>query len=191
MPNWCNNTLELQHDDPVMIERAARAIKADKFFSEFCPCPQELTRTTSGFFRNGTPEQEELERTQKANIEKYGYADWYDWNCANWGTKWEVCEAYCDLREENLLTASYDTAWSPPIAFYNTLKELGFIVRAFYYEPGMAFCGSWDDGDDAFYNIEGNSEWVMNNIPNEIDMEFCISEGMAIWEDSERDEVEE
>ena len=183
MPNWCNNTLELHHDDPKMIVRAFNAIQDDRFFSEFVPCPQELSETVSGFHGKGTPEQADLERKQKENIEKYGYADWYSWSCANWGTKWEICEPFCNGHDENYLTMSFDTAWSPPIAFYEKMKDLGFVVRAFYYEPGMAFCGNWDDGDDNYYEITGNSEWVEQNIPTDIDCEFGISEGMAMFEE--------
>ena len=186
MPNWCNNTLELQHDNPEMIERAFKSLKDDRFFKEFFPCPKELTETVSG--SSGEGYAKELHEFQMQLNKKYfGFVDWYDWTVANWGTKWDVCEAYCDQHEPNLLVASYDTAWSPPIAFYEKMKELGFTVRAFYYEPGMAFCGNWDDGDDNYYSIEGNSKWVSENIPDEIDSEFGISEGMAIWEDEEEE----
>lgn len=190
MPNWCNNTLDLQHDNPEMIVRAFNALKDDRLFSEFVPCPQELKDTMSGFHQKGSPEQAELEKKQKENIEKYGYADWYDWSFGNWGTKWDVCEAYCNDHDVNFLTACFDTAWSPPIRFYEKMKELGFVVHAFYYEPGMAFCGTWQDGDDQFYEIKGNSEWVDENIPSEINHEFGISEGMAIWEEDEEEQSE-
>lgn len=41
------------------------------------------------------------------NIEKYGYPDWYEWRCANWGTKWN---AYCQSSPaENIIT--FSTAW--------------------------------------------------------------------------------
>jgi hypothetical protein len=42
---------------------------------------------------------------------------------------------------------------------------------------------------DDYYSIEGNSDWVKENIPQEIDQEFCISESMAEWE-SENEGIE-
>lgn len=189
MPNWTENSLRLHHDNPEMITRAMTAMKEDRFFSEFAPCPKDLSETTSGFYGKDTREQKELELKQKANIDKHGFSDWYSWCNANWGTKWDACEVDATQLNPNTLTARFDTAWSPPVAFYETLKDMGFVVIAYYYEPGMAFCGSWDDGDDDYYKIDGNSEWVMDNIPSEIDFEFCISENMAEWEEQEREEA--
>ena len=42
MPNWCNNTLELTHKDPMMILRAKNAYEADGLLDEFIPIPYEL-----------------------------------------------------------------------------------------------------------------------------------------------------
>ena len=50
--------------------------------------PEELN-ITSGFLGNGA-EQAELEAKSKANKEKYGYANWYDWCVSNWSTKWNA-----------------------------------------------------------------------------------------------------
>ena len=42
---------------------------------------------------------------------KYGYDNWYDWSCANWGTKWNACDTNYDEEKEQLC---FDTAWSIP-----------------------------------------------------------------------------
>ena len=183
MPNWCSNTLSLSHPDSTMIDRVEKAVKEDKLFSEFYPCPKELTETKSGFFGNDGYQAELQKFTEELNIKHFGYRDWYDWNCANWGTKWEAAECIANRDDENLIFMSFDTAWSPPIAFYEKLCELGFSVEAMYYESGCAYCGTWEDGIDDCYTIEGNSKWVEKHIPRGLDDEFCISMGMAEWED--------
>ena len=38
------------------------------------------------------------------------------------------------------------------------------------------------------YNIEGDSDWVDENIPDSINTHFAISENMAMWEDEEQAE---
>lgn len=182
MPNWCNNTLELYHDKPEMIDRVDLAAQQNKLFSEFFPCPKELHDTVAGNVEEGYAT--ELHDFQKAlNIKYFGHTDWYSWNNANWGTKWEVCEINGGKGSDNSINLAFDTAWSPPIEFYEKMKEIGFVVRAYYYEPGMAFCGFFDDGEEDYYEIKGNSDWVTENIPSDIDEMFCISEGMAEFEE--------
>ena len=59
MPNWCSNTVVLQHSDPAMITRAAEALRGDTLFAEFVPLGGD------------------------------GLHGWnYDLAVENWGTKW-------------------------------------------------------------------------------------------------------
>ena len=48
MPNWCNNTMTLEHDDPAMIERARTAFNGEGLLQEFIPVPEDLRNTVSG-----------------------------------------------------------------------------------------------------------------------------------------------
>jgi HSP90 family molecular chaperone len=131
-----------------MIERAAKAFQEGRFLQEFIPCPQDLIDTVSGFVGE---EQAALEAKQATNREKYGYATWYEHNINEWGTKWDVNSDNVEIEDANTVTAGFDSAWSPPITAYEQLIEQGFDVVAFYYEPGMAFVGKWDNGNDDCY----------------------------------------
>ena len=114
---------------------------------------------------------------------------WYEWNINNWGTKWDVDGIDCVI-EDNTTKVAFDTAWSPPIAFYEHLVELGFTVKAYYYEPGMGFCGIYDELGDAYYEIGNlNSDEVEETIPKELDEMFGISEEKSAYED-ENQEIE-
>jgi hypothetical protein len=67
--------------------------------------------------------------------------------------------------------------------------EQGFRIRAMYYEPGMAFAGVWDNGDDDFYEYGGmNSEEIAAELPVELDEAFGISESVAEWEADQEEE---
>ena len=37
------------------------------------------------------------------------------------------------------------------------------------------------------FEIEGNSDWVINNIPEHLDEAFAISENMAQWEEEDEE----
>ena len=177
MPNWCNNGVTLRHADPAMIERAAKALQEGTFLQEFIPCPQELTEAVANF------------ETNEAMVAKHGYSSWYDFNIANWGTKWDVSSDNVEIADTNTVTAGFDSAWSPPVTAYERLMELGFEVEAFYYEPGMQYVGRWVDGDDHCYEYGGyDSTTVRDYIGEELDDYFAISESMADWEEENQED---
>jgi hypothetical protein len=175
-----------------MIERAAKALQEGKFLQEFIPCPQDLIDTVSGSM--GEDRRAAHEAQQAANVEKYGYTTWYEHNINEWGTKWDVSSDNVAIEDANTVTASFDSAWSPPTRAYEQLMEQGFEVEAFYYEPGMAFVGKWADGIDEYYELGGeDSTTVRESIGEELDDYFCISEQMADqeaenWEEENREE---
>ena len=190
MPNWCNNTLELAHKDPAMIVRARDAFNRQELLSEFIPVPEPL-HIVAGCVSDET-EQAKLEADTARNTEEYGYGNWYDYCVNEWGTKWDVgAEGYEVEIENDRLTLSFDSAWSPPIAAYEKLVELGFEVRAYYYESGMCFAGMWEDGCDDFYDLSQcrNADEMEDLLPTVLDEMFCISEGVREFqEENEEDE---
>ena len=186
MPNWCNNGINLSHEDPKMIERAAKALQEGTFLNEFIPVPESLHIVAGRVGDDTDPKQIALEAAEKSNLEKYGYKTWYDYCVNEWGTKWDVQSDTVEVRNPNCLEASFDSAWAPPIAAYEKLMDLGFEVTAWYYEPGMAFVGKWDNGCDECYEYGGEtSRTVRDAIGEELDDYFGISESMAEFEDED------
>jgi hypothetical protein len=131
MPNWCMNKLTVEHTDVSMVDRFEKAYNLGKACEEFLPLPEG--------------------------------EDWYGWQINNWGTKWDIGADVGTDREEyhglkatrvgrvgNQVNCSFDSAWSPPVGLYDKLVELGYDVKASYWEPGMAFCGIWDNGADNY-----------------------------------------
>ena len=159
MPNWCGNTLTITHEDPEMIERAKAAFANGNFLQEFIPNPK---------------------------------GEWdYDWSVANWGTKWDVGDGQgIQTWSDHELVVYFDSAWSPPVTAYEKLTDLGFTVYATYYEPGCAFAGIWENGYDDHYDLSGlDSGDVQQQLPQELDDAFGISESMAEYETEQEDEV--
>ena len=193
MPNWCNNTVELYHDDPVMIERARKAFNDGALLNEFIPVPADLQIVAGCVGAKDDPKQIALEEAEQRNIAKYGYKTWYDFCVAEWGTKWDVgADGYNADDIPGGLMLTFDSAWSPPVNAYEKLVDMGFSIRAMYYEPGMAFAGIWNDGDDDFYEYGGmTSEQIQEELPVELDEAFCISESVAEWEAENEQQEEE
>lgn len=107
----------------------------------------------------------------------------YDWSVSNWGTKWDA-SVYSFSFEDGLLIINFDTAWAPPIAFYEKLEAKGFNVNAYYREEGMAFCGQYYDGSDDYYDYGGMSaDEIEAQIPSDIDEMFGISQYQREYEE--------
>jgi hypothetical protein len=66
--------------------------------------------------------------------------NWYNWNIANWGTKWDAYETILPDGQEpiDIALVSFNTAWGPPIDF--------FLAWSIKY-PDFEF--------DVVYEIEG------------------------------------
>ena len=184
MPNWCSNHITVRGTNSAEIKRLADAFDNGEFCGTVVPMPEELN-ITSGRLGDGE-EQRELERKTAENLEKHGFANWYDFNVAKWGTKWEIGgngdEAERD--EDGLgFSAPFESAWSPPIAVCEALVEQGFEVTLYYYEPGMGYCGKFEDGYDEYYEYsDENSKTVRAAIGSDLDDMFGISESMAEYE---------
>jgi hypothetical protein len=189
MPNWCNNTLNIRHEDPAMIERAKKAFNEGRFLNEFIPIPESL-HIVAG---NVPVAEEEAHETQKsANIAAHGHKDWYDFCVAEWGTKWDIGSGDASVDDiEGGLMLGFDSAWAPPIAAYEKLMEQGFEILAYYYEPGMAFAGRWEDGCDDYYNYNSmTSEQIADELPDDLDETFDISGQVAEWEAEDEENIE-
>jgi len=189
MPNWNQNGVIFKHEDPEQIIRIANAYKEDKLFSEFFPCPPELLVTEE----IGENFNERVAAREEANREKFGFSDWYEWSVNNWGTKWDISsdDSEPTKQDDNSIMLSFNTAWSPPVGFYEKMTDLGFDVIAYYLEEGMGFVGKYtrEDGDEE-YNFDGSED--LEDIPDDI-RTFWDLDTICDWRDQEdeQDEVEE
>ena len=180
MPNWCDNSLHISHEDPEMMKKAAKAWNDGHFLATLVPEPDyktvEVKPTFPHIRGNNDPVDPETA--------------WWDWRVQNWGTKWDI--GYDSARDNyaqvdgNEMFVYFDSAWSPPIDAYQKLQEMGFKIRAYYFESGCGFCGQWIDGWDDYHDIEEfTSKWVEENIPKDINDQMDISVQMSMDEEDQ------
>lgn len=186
MPNWCQNSVDIYCKDSTIIDRIEQSA-ATGVLNELLPIPQDLKDTPEVWFADEAKQQETNQR-RAANAEKYGYYTWYDWCIGNWGTKWDLCDCTATRNNSNNITLSFDTAWSPPVEAYQTLWEMGIEVDAYFYEPGMAFAGTWFNGQETYYQDLSNSDAAQAQLPQDLIDRFNIVESMREWEEQEEEE---
>jgi len=193
MPNWCNNYLVLEHEDPEMINRAKRAYTEGKLLAEFVPVPDDLHIVAGRVGDDEDQKQKDLVAQEEVNVAKHGYANWYDYCVNEWGTKWDVGGE--DMLTEdgpNALRMNFDSAWAPPIAAMEKFQDLGFKVKLIYWESGMCFCGIYDEnGDDYMDYTDMTADEVDKAINDEVDECMCIVENLREWEEENAEQEEE
>ena len=193
MPNWCNNYLELTHDDPEMINRAKKAYADGRLLDEFCPVPKDLHVVAGRVGDDDNAEQIKLEEDTKRNLEVHGYANWYDYCVNEWGTKWDV--GGDDMLTEdgpNALRMSFDSAWAPPVPAMEKFQDLGFKVKLIYWESGMCFCGIFDENGDDYYDYtDMSADEIAETINSEIDECMNITESIREWEEDNAEDLDE
>jgi len=190
MPNWCNNYLELEHEDPAMIERAKTAFADARLLNEFCPVPESLHIVAGRVGSDEEPDQKALEEATARNIATHGYGNWYDYCVNEWGTKWDIGGEgdQATVTSPNSISMNFDSAWAPPIAAMEKFMDLGFKVKLIYWESGMCYCGLFDEnGDDYLDYTDMSAAEVAESINPEIDECMCIVENLEEWEEDNID----
>ena len=131
MPNWCSNNAEFNNEDVAEVAKLEAHLKMLDENKE--------ARDENGLLAFFVPRP--VEESE----------NWYNWNVANWGTKWESEDAYLlferDIEgKEELKEIAYrfDTAWGPAIDWQKKVTKdyPGIIFHLWYEETGMGFCGT-------------------------------------------------
>jgi hypothetical protein len=129
MPNWCQNILEISvfgnnNLDSFLHDNNPSTCKD---YELSCPRKNEDILT----FWGTCP--------RPANQDQ----NWYDWNCSNWGTKWDVCDCEILDNSDTYVKLQFCTAWSPPLEWLSVTASkyphLKFILV--YEESGCDFYG--------------------------------------------------
>lgn len=114
---------------------------------------------------------EDLGKAYIDNIENYNYPQWYDWRCANWGTKWNVEDEVNVIQTDDDCEISFYTAWSAP---YGIIKEYSKLCTDEEF--------SWDfenEDFDGHHHLTKNGNIISDYITEESDVsddmeEVCI-----------------
>jgi len=139
MPNWTANTLQIT-------DRTEAIASFKKFMGEDNDgfCFKKLVPPPDDMFEGNLGDKE------RAECEKKGIANWYDWQIENWDTKWNACDVTSE--EETFsdgkwttLTYQFNTAWSPPLKVIDALKEKfpDLEISGGYVHEGYEGCGSF------------------------------------------------
>jgi hypothetical protein len=163
MPNWCHNRAKIIFPNQDLYQKFDTAIKDECLFSAFV--------------------QLDL-GDDKWDVEKA---------IELWGTKWEPS----DIRIEEVpltmdnsdieMNISFETAWAPPIGFYERLnKNYGIFVFAMFHEAGehvFGKCTYKEDIEKINYHNYPNTHLQLDRLREFIGINGDLDEYMSCeWE---------
>ena len=150
MPNWCRNRVTVYGNEEEISKVTDIFESKDTVFGKIIPSPDwDNTPNEDGEL----PVRKEHKNPQTGEVSfvtmefpKSGKNDsrWYDWNVANWDTKWDIAGSVeIDEQDSEIIEINFNTAWSPPEAICSKLREMfpDLSFSWFYDEPGMEFAG--------------------------------------------------
>ena len=184
MPNWCENSITIKGPTEKVNDIYTRLMEPDTN-DGLCQILHPMPKNT---FTGNLGEKE------REACAKDGVPNWYDWCISNWGTKWDTTDAdwtYEDAGDgEAVLSGSFNTAWGPPVGVYEHAEQAhkDLYIFGMYYEPGCAFAGCWESGvGEDHYSLEGNKQKLEQELPEELNECFGITDSM---EDEEEELTE-
>lgn len=135
MPNWCSNTLDINHDNKAkidLLESFLEERKGKDFFDFF--------------------------------VDPATGDDWYTYNLDMYGCKWNCTASHYERTSDNSMYIIFDSPWGPPIHLYENMETNDFGVYAEYHESGMGFVGKFEYGEDECWEYFENIEAVPEDL---------------------------
>jgi hypothetical protein len=177
MPNWCENHLHLESNNLDKVTQIYDyVIEHKKLFSLVDPLPEDYDNKNL---------------TEQQLIEMHGHKDWYDWQIAHWGTKWDIDFYNIDIDKTPdyiSLNISFGTAWSPAgesvlIKLLEFLEDDSATMDNLFYEPGMNFIGEsrlyYTDTKEVFSFTSDYTIPSYDCFSNKSFLQLCLDEGIT------------
>ena len=172
MPNWVKNKVRaVRPEDTEALIKMFLKTDGDSYrtnFNGIIPMPEELAKTDYRY-----PPSPEMTENRK----KYGYSSWYDFACANWGTKWDGLSV--DIYDGVI---EFESAWSIPSEVYKKIGKTIPIIVAYAdedsYTNNFGIVKFDADGgfDDISLTIDGNRQQISHAIWGLSALDECSDE---------------
>ena len=218
MPNYCYNILTIRAKGETL-EKAKRLTFGGSgtfSFNNCKPMPEPIRNTNSPnqiiseseyearllvdqtvergtFFTRYLQTQAQVDELEKM----YGAKDWYDWARINWGTKWDAGNVDNES-EGDKIQVRFDTAWSPPEAWFVTLCEQfhndPVTIVLEYIEEQQQFVGKFEFTFGELCHSEGTVCSVIKGSDTEVTYNsqydcWVTDEGQPVNDDDVEEKV--
>ena len=149
MPNWCSNRVTVFGNEDEVSKVKDIFESKDSVFGKIIPSP-DWSKIPNEDGQLPKVREHKNPKTGEVSFVTTEFPDgtndsrWYDWNIANWDTKWDIAGSVeIDDYDTEQIEINFNTAWSPPEAICRKLKDMfpDISVSWFFDEPGMETAG--------------------------------------------------
>ena len=160
MPNHCHNRVTIYgsgndtDETRAQIAKLKQICEDENCFGQIIPEPDWantplMSKDVQGLVYDRGKVGELPVKTKGAFGESYRFASgeiddrWYDWRLQNWDTKWDAYDVVVTDDDPDQFEVEFNTAWSPPEAICNELREQypDVEISWFFDEPGCEIAG--------------------------------------------------
>jgi len=149
MPNWCRNRVTVFGNEDEVSKVKDIFESKDSVFGKIIPSP-DWSKIPNEDGQLPKVREHKNPKTGEVSFVTTEFPDgtndsrWYDWNIANWDTKWDIAGGVeIDDYDTEQIEINFNTAWSPPEAICRKLRDMfpDLSVSWFFDEPGMETAG--------------------------------------------------
>ena len=149
MPNWCSNRVTVFGNEDEVSKVKDIFESKDSVFGKIIPSP-DWSKIPNEDGQLPKVREHKNPKTGEVSFVTTEFPDgtndsrWYDWNIANWDTKWDIAGGVeIDDYDTEQIEINFNTAWSPPEAICRKLRDMfpDLSVSWFFDEPGMETAG--------------------------------------------------
>ena len=158
MPNHCHNRVTVYSANTHDVAKIKQMFEDENCFTQIIPEPdwlntplmsKDVKEYSFSKPRGKVGELPVMTKTAYGMSSRFpstGEQDdrWYDWRVQNWDTKWDAYDVEVVDPDPENLEIEFNTAWSPPEAICNALREKypdTVCISWFYDEPGCEIAG--------------------------------------------------
>jgi hypothetical protein len=165
MPNWVYNHIRLSGDAETLTKFWEQATKPHPTAVQNPTMPYEtkdgewviIENNEFSFWNFVAPPESSWKDYFSTANGSAPEGNWYNWNIANWGTKWDTDLDDFDTQDE-CITLSFQTAWSPPSGVYEAMvKQYPTLDISIEWEEEQGFGAELEsDGEGGLVLVK---EW--------------------------------
>jgi Ferredoxin-like domain in Api92-like protein len=126
--DWENGEMigdaEVEYYAKALIENRCCAIPSDQL--KHMRLPEHVKRHGDliDYYDSEKPQVARFGKAALTSAAETGYPGWYEWSCANWGTKWDAYDYEEREVSPGRFVFKFETAWSPPEPIFEKLAEI-------------------------------------------------------------------